>query len=263
MRIFISAIFAGLLFVTAVPAHADMAAAQQAYAEGDFTRALELWQEETNAGDADAAWYVGNMYIDGLGIDYPDPELAVIYYQMAVDAGQVEAKVSLGLLYAQGRGVDQDYYRAFSLLYEAALEEHPVAMVEIANYFFDGVPGQVEQSRGHAFEWFGLAARRGVVLAQMRFGQMYFLGTGAPENREEGLKWLAVAREVARSQSEPYWSNRVFPLDDVIGLDDNDEPQTLRQAVIALYAEYAAQVDPETEDAAHQAALAWIAERAN
>jgi len=264
MRIFISVIFAGLLLAAAAPAHADMAAAQQAYAEGDFTRALELWQEEANGGDADAAWYVGNMYIDGLGIDLPDPELAVMYYQMAVDAGQVEAKVSLGLLYAQGRGVEQDYYRAFGLLYQAALAEHPVAMVEIANYFFDGVPGQVEQSRGHSAQWYYLASLDGVVFAQMRYGQMQFLGTGAPVNQEEGLMWIGIAREVARSQhNEPYWSHRVFPLDDVIGLDDNDEPQTLRQAVIALYDEYAAQVDPETEDAAHQAALAWIAERAN
>lgn len=264
MRILISAIVAGALLVAGAPAQADMASAQQAYAEGDFTRALELYLEEANAGNADAALYVGNMYIDGLGIDYPEPELAAFYYQMAADQGQIEAIVNLGLLYLQGRGVDRNYGQGITLLYQAAAEDHPVAMVELANIFFDGVPGQVEQSRGHSAQWYYLASLDGVVFAQMRFGQMQFLGTGAPLNQEEGLMWIGIAREVARNQhNEPYWSHRVFPLDDVIGLDENDEPQTLRQAVIALYDEYAAQVDPEVENAARQAALAWIADRAN
>lgn len=263
MRNVLSGLVALLLLVDTAPARADMAAAQQAYAAGEFTRALELWQEEANAGNGDAAWYVGNMFIDGLGIDRPDPELAVVYYQLGADLGHVEAKVSLGLLYAQGRGVDQSYGRAMELLYEAALEGHPVAMVEIANFFLEGIPREVQQSEAHAYEWYGLAARQGVVLAQMRFGQMHFLGRGAPQNQEEGLKWMAVAREVARSRSEPYWSRRVYPLDDEIGLDEDGNPQTLRQAALVLFDQYAVEVSPETADAAHQAALAWIAERAN
>lgn len=263
MRLFVSVAIAAAFFAAAAPVRADMAAAQQAYAEGDFTRAIELWQEEAYRGDGDAAWYVGNMFMDGLGVDEPDPELAAIFYQMAVDQGQVEAMVSLGLLYEQGRGVEEDYGRAAQLLYQAAAEEHPVAMVELANLFFDGVPGQVEQSRGHAYEWYGLAALNGVVFAQMRYGQMRFIGTGAPEDKEDGLMWLGIAREVALSRTnEPYWSNRVYPLDAIISDSESDEPITLRDAVIALYDEYADEVDPETEDAAHQAALAWIAEHA-
>jgi hypothetical protein len=137
-------------------------------------------------------------------------------------------------------------------------------MVELANLFFDGVRGKVEQSRGHSAQWYNLASLQGVVFAQMRYGQMQFLGTGAPVNQEEGLMWIGIAREVARNEhNEPYWSHRVFPLDDVIATDEDGNPITLRQAVIDLYDEYAAQVDSETEDAARQAALAWIADRAN
>jgi TPR repeat protein len=261
MRIIVTGL--ALLVLAALPARADMASAQQAYANGEFTRALELWQEEAYAGNGDAAWYVGNMFIDGLGLDRPDAEMAAIYYQMGAEDGHIEAKVSLGLLYGQGRGVEQDFARAMSLLYEAALEEHPVAMVEIANYFLDGVDGLVQQSEAHAYEWYGLAARRGVVFAQIRFGQMHYLGLGAPENQEEGLKWLAVAREVALSRNEPYWSARVFPLDDTIGEDEDGNPQSLRDVAIGLFDEYAAEVSPEVADDARQAALAWIAERAN
>jgi len=263
MRKFVSAIVAATFMAASAPAYADMAEAQQAYANGDFTRAVELWQDEASAGDADAAWYVGNMFVDGLGVGDPDPELATTYYQMAIDQDHVEAMVSLGLLFAQGRGVRQNYHRAMNLLYQAALEEHPVAMVEIANYFLDGVPNYVEKSEGHAFEWYGLAARQGVVLAQLRFGQMHYLGIGAPQDQEEGLMWIAVAREVALSRDEPYWSYRVYPLDDAIRGAEGDEPHTLRSSVIALYDEYVAEVSPEVANDAQQAALAWIADRAN
>ena len=135
---------------------------------------MELWQEEATDGNADAAWYVGNMFVDGLGVDFADPILATIYYQMAADRGNVEGMVSLGLMYNQGRGVDQDYRRGIDLLYEAGLQGHPVAQVELANLFMTGVRDEVQRSLPHAFEWYGLAARQGVVLAQLRFGQMYF-----------------------------------------------------------------------------------------
>ncbi len=259
MRIFPGLIFAALLLSASTGARADMAAGQQAYAAGEFLRAIQIWREEANAGDADAAWYVGNMYVDGLGIAEPDPTRAANFYQMAVDQDHVEAKVSLGLLYAQGVGVEEDYARAMALLYEAALAGHAVAQVELANYFLDGVPGRVEQSQGHAFEWYGLAARQGVVLAQMRYGQMNFQGIGAPEDQEVGLMWVGVAREIAISSHEPYWSYRVYPLDATIGAGD----ATLRSAVIALYDDYAAQVTDEIVIDARQGALVWIAEHSD
>ena len=36
--------------------------------------------------------------------------------------------------------------------------------------------------------------------------------------------WLGVAREVANSTDEPYWSYRVFPLDAEIIPDNEDDP---------------------------------------
>ncbi len=263
MRSFVIAALAACLLFGAPAARADMAEAQQAYANGDFTRAVELWQDEAAAGDADAAWYVGNMFVDGLGVGYPDPTLAAIYYQMAVDQGHAEAQVSLGLLHIQGRGVEQDYHRAVELLYDAAEAGHAVAIVELANLFAEGVPNEVIKSEPHAFEWYGVAASQGIVFAQMRLGQFYFHGIGAPQDQQAGLMWIGVAREVARSRSEPYWSNRVYPLDAEIGADDDGVPTTLRDAVAALYDDYVSQVSPETAVDAQQAALAWIAERAN
>jgi len=65
------------------------------------------------------------------------------------------------------------------------------------------------------------------------------------------------------SRDEPYWSHRVYPLDDEISGAEGEEPHTLRAAVIALYDEYVAEVSPEVADDAQQAALAWIADRAN
>ena len=74
---------------------------------------------------------------------------------MAADQDHTEAQVSLGLLYAQGRGVEEDYQTAMDLLYAAALDGHPIAQVELANYFLYGVPDKVQQSESHAFDWYG------------------------------------------------------------------------------------------------------------
>ena len=263
MRILRTALMAAAMVMIAAPAYADMATAQAAYADGDFTEALDLWRSEASAGNADAAWYVGNMYVDGLGIDEPDEEEAVIYYQLAIDQDHVEAQVSLGLLYAQGRGIDQDYHAAMDLLYAAALQDHAVAQVELANHFLYGVPGLVEQSPGHAFEWYGLASLQGVVLAQYRLAEMNFQGIGAPQNMEEGLMWLSIARDVALTQQEPYWSYRVFPLDaELIGTDGgvDNGAATLRAAVNILYDDYSRQMAPEAVERAETAARQWIGE---
>ncbi len=259
MRILFGALMAVALWSTA-PAHADMATAQQAFADGDFTRALQLWQSEATEGNADAAWYVGNMYVDGIGIDAPNPFLAAEFFQLAVDQNHVEGMTSLGLLYLQGLGVEQDYAAGAALLFDAAVEGHPVAQVELANLFLVGVPEQVERVPGHAFEWYSLAGGRGVILAQMRVAQMYWDGVGIDADRNLGLTWIAIAYHLSRMDDELYWSNRVFPLDAQIGADGVGTV-TLRQAVADLYNSYRFEVPPANATQADQEALAWIAER--
>lgn len=259
MRIFLGTLLAAALFA-ATPAAADMATAQQAYASGDFPRALELWQVEAAAGNPDAAWYVGNMYVDGIGLDEPDPFVAAEFYQIAVDARHIEAMASLGMLYLQGMGVDQDYNRAAELMFAAAVEGHPVAQVELANLFLYGVPERVERSTGHAYEWYSLAAGRGVVIAQFRLSQLYWEGIGVREDKEEGLMWIAAAFYLSQTEEEPYWSHRAFPLDGEI-LDDNGGTVTLRQAVSDLYGTYRFEVPSDVAAEADQRAREWVAER--
>ncbi len=259
MRMFLGTILAAATLLT-TPAAADMATAQQAYASGDFPRALELWQVEAAAGSPDAAWYVGNMYVDGIGLDAPDPFVAAEFFQMAVDQRHVEAMASLGLLYLQGLGVEQDYPRAAELLFDAAVEGHPVAQFELANLFLEGVPEKVERSAGHAYEWYSLAAGRGVIAAQMRLSQLYWQGIGVREDKEEGLLWVAIAFYLSQAEEEPYWSHRVFPLDGDM-LNDNGGTVTLRQAISDQYGTYRFEVPSDVANAVDQQARAWVAER--
>ena len=142
----------------------------------------------------------------------------------------------------------------------AALDGHPIAQVELANYFLYGVPDKVQQSESHAFDWYGLAARQGVVIAQLRYGQLRFLGIGAPQNQAEGLMWVSIAQEVAGAEQEPYWSHRVYPLDAEISSGDGAS-MTLRDAVSAVYRVFITEVSDEVEANANEAALAWIAQR--
>ena len=56
------------LVVLAFPAQADLGAAEQAYAKGDYATALKALQPLAEAGDPAAQYRLGEMYLKGQGI---------------------------------------------------------------------------------------------------------------------------------------------------------------------------------------------------
>lgn len=89
-----------------------------AYDRADYRTALEVWLASAEAGDADAMYYVGEIYERGLGTD-PDYDQAADWYARAAEAGHRQAQINLGHLYEQGHGVTQDRRRALDLYREA------------------------------------------------------------------------------------------------------------------------------------------------
>ncbi len=148
-------LFAILLLGGAGSALADTGAGIEAYERGDYAAARAAWGPLAADGDAQAQYFLGNLYSKGdgvardlgqalywfraaaeqgesygqfaLGYVYehglgaaPDLAAAVRWYRAAAVQGNLAAGNNLGLMYEQGRGVARDYVRAYAWYTRAA-----------------------------------------------------------------------------------------------------------------------------------------------
>ena len=128
----------------------------QAYGEGDFTRAAELWRPAANAGDINALFYLGVLHDQGQGTP-KDPGQAFRYYERAAVLGHDIASFNLGNAYKHGRGT--------------------VRSEKLATY------------------WWQKAAELGVANAQFNLAIQYYRGLGvARDDRQAALYFNAAAR---------------------------------------------------------------------
>jgi TPR repeat protein len=107
-RLLLSALFAVLF---AGVAHADFAAGQAAFEQGDFAAALGEWQPLAEGGDADAQLGLGELYLQGQGVDQ-DFKAAAEWLTKAAEAGHPRA---------QGLGVPQEFSTSYFWMIVAAI----------------------------------------------------------------------------------------------------------------------------------------------
>lgn len=210
--------------------------AQLAWQRGDKSTAFQLWKTEAERNNPEAMWLMGNMYASGDGVRQ-DLKLAAELYAKAAELNHAESLVSLATLYRTGQGVSQNVGQAAALLYKAAEVEHPIALYDLGQMFLTGEDGNVTEDPWHARQWFRLAAKRGVIMAQYKLAEMYFADTGITpsdvDNDVIGFIWLEQAYRQASEDRENYWSSRVFPLSRVFA-NDKDQ-RTFKQVVLDRY----------------------------
>ncbi len=142
----------------------DYALGVQAFADGDFERAANLWLADAYKGFADAQFNVGVLYIEGKGVSIDRGE-AVFWFEKAAVQGHPEAQYNLGHL---------------------LLEEK----------------GDVERI-GEGIEWWRKSAEQGFAIAQYNYGRAVFYGIGVEQNRPAAKDWIekAVAAGNKRAQA--------------------------------------------------------------
>ena len=98
--------------------------------QASYATALEVWLPQAKAGDAEAQYYVGEIFEKGLGTD-PDYESAAVWYRRAAEQEYAAAQISLGYLFEQGLGVETDEVEALNWYRRAAgLAQDLVVMQE-------------------------------------------------------------------------------------------------------------------------------------
>jgi uncharacterized caspase-like protein len=93
----------------------------------NYQTSLKVWQPKADAGDAQAQFYVGRIYDNGLG-RAPDPALAAVWYKKASDQGLASATTALATIYERG-GIEggPNPSRALDLYRKAAQLNEPLA----------------------------------------------------------------------------------------------------------------------------------------
>lgn len=131
---------------------ANHKAGMDAYAQGNFSAALEILQPFAEQGNAQAQFVLGMMHREGQAVQQ-DHKAAVTWLSKAAEQGNMEAQENLGLSYAKGLGVERDWVQAdkwFSIAAglgkETAMNNKKVVEVHMQ-------PENIAQANALAQEW--------------------------------------------------------------------------------------------------------------
>lgn len=135
----------------------DMVRAGHYYRTGfgvhrDWTQAVRWYQQAARAGDANAAYWAGKLYLQE-----QRPAEAREWFARAVGMSleEVQASWELGRLYLHGTGVEQDKHRAAAHFFNAAALGYAPAQYELAQLLRE------QGDESSAAHWLRQAAEQG------------------------------------------------------------------------------------------------------
>ncbi len=131
---------------------------REAYLAEDFTEAVRIWRLLAADGDPRAQFSLGEMYLEGLGVEKDEAE-STRWFRFAAQQGLAPAQFNLGNAYKHGRGVAQDDTAAALWWQKAAEQELAPAQFNLAMLYTHGrgVPKDEDQ----ALHWYRRAAANG------------------------------------------------------------------------------------------------------
>jgi uncharacterized protein len=180
----------GLMIGTAAfPAAAQsVRAGIEAWQKGDTAGAVAIWRPLAEAGDADAAFNLGQAYRLGKGVVI-DLAQAQSWLEQAARKGHVDAQTTLGLLLFQN-GNRVSAMRWLNLAAEAG-EARALLMVGTALYNGDGVPADPVK----AYAYISRAAAQGLAPAKSTLADM-----DAVMPLDQRKKGVAMAQQMVAAQ---------------------------------------------------------------
>lgn len=183
------ALAAGAMLSIAQPALADVKAGVDAWQQGDYDRAIALWQPLAQAGDPDAQFNMGQAYKLGRGVK-ADMASAIDWYRKAAAQGHERAEDNLGLLmFQQG-----DRAAAFPYLQRSAARGEARAQYIVGTALFNGDLTAKDWPRAYAMMSRASASGLAPATASLKQMDKYV----SAEQRQQGL---ALARAADRKDA--------------------------------------------------------------
>ncbi len=142
-----------LLFITTFSflAHADFLTGEKYYNERKYQDAFNELLPVAETGDFQAKYYVGRMYLYGLGIEQ-DEKKGLEHIQSSANDGYGEAQALLGYLYNEGKIVPQNKKKAIELFMAATNQNNSSALIQLGVAYYKG--DGVEKDNNKAIDLF-------------------------------------------------------------------------------------------------------------
>lgn len=215
------------------------------YDDEQYKEAMPWFRKAADAGDAEAAYFVGALYYFGYGVAQDYKEAAKWYKQSAL-GGDAAGQYALGLIYESGsRGVDKNvteaklwYQKSAEQGYEEAIERLKVLSgtttsstsgktykeyEKMADEFYD------KKNYTEALKYYKLSAPGNDGGVLNRLGYMYSAGVGVDVDVTEAVKWFRKSAEQGYMIGQ-YNMGLMYELGRGIGKDVNEAIRWYRKA---------------------------------
>lgn len=158
-----------------------------------YSKALQLYLQAADRGDAESKYISGGMYFKGLGGQKDLPLAFKLLHEAAMSGkSSPESQQILGQAFLLGSGVPKHYGKALHWYTLSAENGNREAMNELG--FMYSVGRVVEQDPQKGAEFFLKAAYKGLPIAQYNVGILYYTGNGFDTvDLQKSYAWLNVA----------------------------------------------------------------------
>ncbi len=172
--------------------NSELELAKQAYTQGDFEKARNIWETQAEAGTAEAQAWLGSIYANGDGVD-ADDTAALAWYEKAASQSHAMAQANVGAMYFMGQGAEKNIPSAIKWLTAAADNNDVNGLFNLAVIYTKGE--DIVEDQEQAAELYRKAAEQGHYPSQSRLGYMYAHGQGVKKDRILAYLWLTLASQ--------------------------------------------------------------------
>ena len=131
----------------------------------NLAKARALFQAADSGYYYPASAELGKMLLEGAPQVPAEPARGIALLKKAAHAGEADAAFELGQAYASGSAVEKNLNYAYGFYLKAALQGHMKAQYMLAKLYLEGQG--IPQDYGEALKWLARSAHQGYVLAQV------------------------------------------------------------------------------------------------
>ena len=147
----------------------DYRKARSAYEAGDYAKALQIFEQLSQAGDSQAQYDLSLMYLQGIGAN-KNLEKGWTWMNRAADGGNVQAMLELAVRYQKSASLENAEQMAFLWFQRAAMAGSAAGQYNLAHLYEDG--NQTPVDLVQAFVWMTLSNKSGNPMAATEAKQL-------------------------------------------------------------------------------------------
>ncbi|MDB9975930.1 sel1 repeat family protein [Candidatus Thioglobus sp.] len=149
--------------------------------------------------------FVANLFEGKAALNKGDYETAIKHFDLLAKGGSANAQFYIGKMYEEGISFKKNDYWAHHWINKAAQLGLPDAQYTLGYFYRNGV-GVVKDST-QTVKWFNKAGTKGHPKAQFNLGAMYINGDTVSKSLKEAKYWINLAIKSNHPRAEAIWND--------------------------------------------------------